>query len=627
MDDNDLQQEEPVLPLRGWWKRNLFLNTMQAGGFDNTPSPCKWADDPDLDWFTYFMASAVWNRFVHWFLDPDRAARVAFATVSQGRFGLRYGELLASVRIDDADAQDRPFLIALEAALREHNEEDISSLDREIGLVFEAMRHFDVTGVETEDLLGDPWAPVPLFTTGIHIGSGGSGLGLLSVVSELGDPIDLDRESASSLLAFVHDETMEANLRMTVNFGSKGLWSPTPTMDNVDAIETYGRGWLDKVPELANRTFSNLLTDAPLLRLDVRPAHDWFQGRPPLRWWVQDQSGTPVDLQDLSTAQKRWSTLAIRLALDSIEYAHSLLVLDEPEAALHPSAQRFLAQGIKDLGSSLQVIVASHSPAFLDQTIFRLHHVHRGRTGKTELSSLAGDQLQAVSQLGIAPSELLQHIRLVVVVEGRHDEIILRTVIGADFDGIGAIVVPMGGAAKLSPVLDSRLIFDYTDAKVLVVLDNSGDEVRSVWEQAMAASRAGDLASARETLLGLKRDGERGFLRNFGLRAVEQGQTDRVEVFGLTHPDILDYLSPSAVVPKSGGRDWNRLRSESGAKTGTAFKNWLRDTLDFDDEDSVLELAARRTGSPPPGPRPGRSGRACRAQPPTGSRWPCSAEW
>jgi len=238
--------------------------------------------------------------------------------------------------------------------------------------------------------------------------------------------------------------------------------------------------------------------------------------------------------------------------------------------------------------------VASHSPAFLDQTIFRLHHVHRGRTGKTELSTLAADQLQAVSQLGIAPSELLQHIRLFVVVEGRHDEIILRTVIGADFDRVGAIVVPMGGAAKLSPVLDSRLIFDYTDAKVLVVLDNSGDEeTRSVWEQAMAMCRAGDFDSARETLLALRRDGEPGFLRNFGLRAVERGQTDRVEVFGLTHPDILDYLSPSAVVPKSGGRNWDRLRSESGAKTGTAFKNWLRDTLDFDDKDSVFELAAR----------------------------------
>jgi hypothetical protein len=265
------------------------------------------------------MASAVWKRFVHFGLDPDRAARVAFATVSQGHVGLSYGgELLASVRIDDADAQDQTFLIALEAAMREHDEEDISSLDREIGLVLEAVRWFDVTGVETEDLLRDPWAPVPLFTTGIYIGSGRSELGLLSVVSELGDPIDLDRESASSLLAFVHDET-SAKVAKTGK-----LWR-TPTMDTVGAIETSGRVWLDRVPELANRMFSNLLTDAPHLRLDVRPPHDWFQGRPPLRWWVQDQSGTPVDLQDLSSAQKRWGTLAIRLALDSIKYAHSLL--------------------------------------------------------------------------------------------------------------------------------------------------------------------------------------------------------------------------------------------------------------------------------------------------------------
>ncbi|MBA4181314.1 MAG: hypothetical protein C0506_12050 [Anaerolinea sp.] len=44
-----------------------------------------------------------------------------------------------------------------------------------------------------------------------------------------------------------------------------------------------------------------------------------------------------------------------------------ILVIDEPEANLHPLAQDWLARKIRDLaGSGVQVVVTTHSPAFLD---------------------------------------------------------------------------------------------------------------------------------------------------------------------------------------------------------------------------------------------------------------------
>jgi len=96
---------------------------------------------------------------------------------------------------------------------------------------------------------------------------------------------------------------------------------------------------------------------------------------------------------------------------------------------------------------------------------------------------------------------------------------------------------------------------------------------------------------AREALEELNREGEQGFLRNFGIRAVELGQIGRIDLFGLSRPDILDYLPASSVVPNAAGRGWAELRADSGSKTGTAFKRWLSANLDFSGDDSVLKDA------------------------------------
>jgi hypothetical protein len=69
---------------------------------------------------------------------------------------------------------------------------------------------------------------------------------------------------------------------------------------------------------------------------------------------------------------------------------------------------------------------------------------------------------------------------------------------------------------------------------------------------------------------------------------VDLGQTERIDLFGLSRPDILRYLPPTFVVPKAAGRDWDRLRADSGSKTETAFKKWLRDNLGLIDDDSGL---------------------------------------
>ncbi len=202
--------------------------------------------------------------------------------------------------------------------------------------------------------------------------------------------------------------------------------------------------------------------------------------------------------------------------------------------ALHTSAQLFLATGIGQFDPTLQVVVSSHSPAFLDHRDFRLHHVHRGRDGRTEATPLEVSELATARSLGMAPADLFQHIRVFMVVESRHDERILGACIGDRLHGLGALIVPMSGGTQLAAVLGSRLIFDWTDARVLVVLDNIETATQQVWNQALREAMAGSIGVARTTLeQGLKKDGEQGFLRNFGIRAVDRGRWERERLWAI----------------------------------------------------------------------------------------------
>ena len=607
-----------------FWQLELFTQAVNTVSRLRLPDWCPWEREPDVDWFSYLVASAAWSRLVHFEgLDAELAARVISAAVSQGRFalgldGISHWGVLACARSDDASGEDRLLLARLEAALADpgsggaQDSEGLSLLDRvrnELEAArsdsgFSDDRDSEILSVRDQvlnwraefgprALVNHPWAAVPLFSTGVLIESQADfWRRLLPVVSETSSAIDLNRQSSDALLEFARNRHLSDSLR------AEKSGNDPATMDDVHAVEVRGDPWLKEVSSAANRMFSNLLIDAPPLKLEVRPPHDWYQGEPPLRWWVEDPTGVAVELRELSTAQKRWSTLAIQLAISALEddpervcAKHRLLVLDEPETALHASAQRFLAQGIGQIAPDLQVIVASHSPAFLDHTDFRLHHVHRRQGGTTALTQLLGDQLDAVRSLGMAPSDLFQHIRVFVVVEGRHDEVILRTCIGEELRAVGAIIVPMSGASLLSQVVDSRLIFDYSDARVLVVIDNIDRHVLAIWERAIEAAHSDSPSAARTILEELKRDGEPGFIRNFGIRSAELGRTDRIDLYGLSKPDILEYLPPKSLMPRASDLHWDQLRSRSGAKSGTAFKTWLRENYGFSGDDSVLENA------------------------------------
>jgi energy-coupling factor transporter ATP-binding protein EcfA2 len=362
-----------------------------------------------------------------------------------------------------------------------------------------------------------------------------------------------------------------------------------PGSDQITSeIETM-RSELSRV---ATDIYAELLLDAPSLNCVIHPPEAWFDGRA-LQWVAYDlPTGEWVPLPALSHAQRRWAEVAIAAALVQHQppHARSIMLIDEPELALHSLAEQHMARALPTLASKMntQLIVASHSADLLNQSTNRLVHVRRGASGITEMATLeAGVGALPVDDLGIKPSDLLQLRRVFLLVEGEHDRIILDGLLGDKFAELGVDLLPFRGGVQLAHVIDSQFLFLFTDARVIIVLDNlRAESISQLWSEVKARLATGDAIGARRLLeTDLGREGEKGFLREFGIRAVEESRTDRIEVFGLSKRDIICYLPIQAFVPSASSWQEVEARYDKEHPPGSHqqpgyrnFKRWLKAT-------------------------------------------------
>ena len=346
----------------------------------------------------------------------------------------------------------------------------------------------------------------------------------------------------------------------------------------------------ETLSERASALARTLLVDAPELRFRIGHPERWLRGDI-THWEAHDwRSDSWIQLNAVSKAEIRWSTIAIRLAMTSLTPGtHGVFLQDEPEAALHRRAEQHLVTGLRSIAQELgaSLIVATHSPAFLDNSGVDPAHVHRDAYGSTAIQQMSlplrgeFEAALAALNLGLTPGDVLQLIRLFIVVEGEHDRAVLETLLSETLDTARAAVAPMRGAKNLQSVLNARLIFDYTDAPVLVVIDNIKQAlIQPLWEQAVshaAKGRTKEAVAALRPLEGVE-GGEARWLREFGEQAVRSGRLDRLNVFGLGQPDILCYLDPAAFL--RGSQDWPDLFSQwqAAKRTGDRrdFKQWFR---------------------------------------------------
>src|SRR5436853_4451097 len=148
---------------------------------------------------------------------------------------------------------------------------------------------------------------------------------------------------------------------------------------------------------------------------------------------------------------------------------------DEPESGLHRRAEAELPDALARIAaeSGVRIAVATHSPALLDPGRSVLVHITRLGSGAAvarPMDVALREELERETMsenLGLTPADLLQMVRCFVIVEGKHDEVVLGTLLKDDLD-TWSVVYPVGGAKQMESLATAGLIWDFTDAAIVI---------------------------------------------------------------------------------------------------------------------------------------------------------------
>ncbi len=170
---------------------------------------------------------------------------------------------------------------------------------------------------------------------------------------------------------------------------------------------------------------------------------------------------------------KQFMSLILSLSIETEKFRKKdkLIIIDEPEAHLHPSGIRDLKEQLLSIGKDNYVFISTHSPFLVDQKTKERNIIIRKNnaaiTEKKEIRSeedLRDDEvLELAFGINVYKDLLIPHR---ILVEGQSDKIILQKSLhlkGLQFgitNGIGSNIVQI--ATK----------FNYDDIKILVVTDD-----------------------------------------------------------------------------------------------------------------------------------------------------------
>jgi energy-coupling factor transporter ATP-binding protein EcfA2 len=353
------------------------------------------------------------------------------------------------------------------------------------------------------------------------------------------------------------------------------------------ALDPRVERYLAALVETANQIVSDILPDSPRLQFALGDPHEWLQGRLP-EWTAEVGPGVSLPLGHLSDAQSRWASIACALAihLTSASGTEMMFICDEPEAGLHRLAEQRLPHALAKLAAPgrMSVVVATHSPAMLNNARVTATHVARTPSGDVTTRSLAVDLREALHRelaavdLGLTAADLLQLIRAFVIVEGPHDEAALTGLLGSSLDP-SVVIYPVGGAKQIASLVTAGILWDFTEADVVIVLDGlRAEELRPMWQSAQNHRQMGNPDAAIRVLAPLTHmeGGEARWLHTLLAKAIQSGQPERLFLETLSEPDIICYLPPEAFVP---GKSWEEMKHawKAAAKgTATDLKGFLR---------------------------------------------------
>jgi len=364
---------------------------------------------------------------------------------------------------------------------------------------------------------------------------------------------------------------------------------------------------VDFLQARANHVFQSVLRDAPALELRLSDPQDWFY-RPPLEWLAARAGGLPI--AHLSRAEQRWARFAIDMALN-LYPEQTFVAIDEPELGLHRAAEKYLSAGLTSHLQGLNLVVATHAPAFLDdpETTVVQFAAPDHPFGATRIQVLTNRNRDSLLDLGLEPSDLLARDRVVLLVEGEHDIAVLEELFGRELERLGVRMIPMRGGKTLPHAVDSQVLFHFTDAWLVPLLDKVDPRgIDAAWSEAQRLKKIDGIDAAVQHLADfvqreMGNSNEDKWIGEFLTGAAKIGQENRVKPLGLSKDDIIEYLPPQLVVPSA--TSWADLslrfrESVKGEPTGTKFKKWLAGQRGGTILPSDVREWARSLGEPPP---------------------------
>ncbi|MBC7596039.1 MAG: AAA family ATPase [Kineosporiaceae bacterium] len=390
-----------------------------------------------------------------------------------------------------------------------------------------------------------------------------------------------------------------------------------------EAVGVGERAAREVATELArdvNAYLTAALLDPPTASIEFTSPLFRFS-MPAARWrFRHTPSGPAVDLTALSSAEKKWASLAILLAVGqrtrrtqwgtSAHQGRIIMLVDEPEAALHRAAEARAAEFLQQLSKEpAQVLfIVTHSPELLDLPDASLIEIVKDKssTPTSLVQRLNLADRKALLRLGLRPSDLLRWPRVFLLVEGLHDQLVLEGYFGDRLRASRIEILPLRGATKLPNTVDSRVLFKYTDATVVALLDNiSSDAVRECWDLAQSTTLLEGVEAGKQVIVnGIAGQSEESrFLREWLTSAIDNGLESRLMPIGLSARDVIEYLPVALMVP--GAPNWEALRREhaeereSGTGIPGDFKKWLSIRKQIDVNESLIRLALESASSAP----------------------------
>ena len=249
--------------------------------------------------------------------------------------------------------------------------------------------------------------------------------------------------------------TSDSSEEVLIELISKELSNLEMNEEYKEAIEKIAKiqePLLKELSDSVTKMISSFLPSVTSVHIDMPQDARYRAFRRGLRIEVDDGNKTPLERKGDGVKSLVALALMRYASESSTNTANSIVAVEEPEAHLHPQAIHELRDVLLGLAEKNQVILTSHSPLFVNPANLKSTIVVRENK-----ASIARTIEEVRDVLGVRLSDNLQSARLVAIVEGDEDVILLKAILNARYpilkeaiENRNLVFDALGGASNLS---------------------------------------------------------------------------------------------------------------------------------------------------------------------------------